>query len=189
MCMREIEVKAKINDLPKLLKRCREQGILLSDSEREVDTLFSVIPNFYEEREKGILPIGLTRVREKGNGEVTITYKKHQTGIHLDKVEYEVTTSDAKNAKAIFEAIGLIPILVMEKTRQKAHIGEYEVCLDEVAGLGTYIEIEKLLPESDTTPGEEVQRELWEVLSSLGVSREDEVLVGYDILKYEADKK
>ncbi len=188
--MREIEVKARVPDREKLLAAFAGKGIELSSSQKEVDTLFSVTPDFYEEYGKGIPPaVGLTRVREKSNGEVTVTYKKRGGGVHLDKVEYEVVVSDATTAKQLFEAIGLIPILTMDKTRQKAHLGEYEVCLDEVAGLGTFIEIEKLLPEEDKTSGEEIQKELWGTLLSLGISRDDEVHVGYDILKYEADLK
>jgi adenylate cyclase class 2 len=188
--MREIEVKAKVRDKEKLLAVFLEKGIILSESKKEIDTLFSVTPDFYEQYEKGVVPaVGLTRVREQTNGEATVTYKKRKAGIHLDKVEYEVTVSDAQTARTLLTAIGLIPILTMDKIRQKVHVREYEICLDEVAGLGVYIEIEKLLEESDTTKGEDVQKELWEVLLSLGISREDEVKVGYDILKHELETK
>lgn len=188
--MREIEVKAKVRDREKILEILKGQGITLTEPQTEIDTLFSVTPDFYEEYEKGNIPsIGLTRIREQSNGTVTITYKKRKAGVHLDKVEYEVVTSDAKNAKALLSAIGLVPILVMQKTRQKSHIGGYEICLDEVAELGTYIEIEKLLDESDTTKGEDVQKELWDILLSFGISRADEVHVGYDILKHQYDLK
>ena len=186
----KIEIKAKVRDREKLLTAFIDKGIELSLPQKEIDTLFSVTPDFYDQYVKGIQPIvGLTRVREKSNGEVTVTYKKRGGGVHLDKVEYEVVVSDGNTAKQLFEAIGLTPILTMDKTRQKTDFGEYEVCLDEVAGLGTFIEIEKLLPEEDKTPGEEIQKELWSMLLSLGISRDDEVHVGYDILKYEADLK
>jgi adenylate cyclase class IV len=52
--------------------------------------------------------------------------------------------------------------------------------LDEVDGLGSYIEVEKMSDED----GEKIQNELFDFLQILGVSKEDRVLKGYDTLMW-----
>jgi len=56
------------------------------------------------------------------------------------------------------------------------------ICLDEVEGLGSFIEVEKTSAED----GEAIQEELFNFLESLGVKREDRVFKGYDTLKYDS---
>jgi adenylate cyclase class 2 len=71
------------------------------------------------------------------------------------------------------------------KNRRKGMVGEYEICLDEVEDLGTFIEVEKMAEEDI----EQVRKELLDFTISLGVSLEDEVKRGYDILILEKQEK
>jgi len=66
----------------------------------------------------------------------------------------------------------------VHKKRIKTSYKDYEICLDEVAGLGSFIEVEKMSDEN----GEKVQKELFDFLKTLGVSKEDRVFNGYDTL-------
>jgi adenylate cyclase class 2 len=74
----------------------------------------------------------------------------------------------------------------INKVRRKAkHLG-YEICVDEVEGLGTFIEVEKVT--DDCEDSKEVQKELFHFLESLGVNKNDVVMRGYDTLIYLKNK-
>ena len=64
------------------------------------------------------------------------------------------------------------------KVRQTTNVGEFEICIDEVEDLGSFIEIEKISDEDSDA----VRSELNDFLEILGVSASDEVHKGYDIL-------
>ena len=71
------------------------------------------------------------------------------------------------------------------KKRRKCRYNEYEVCLDEVEGLGNFIEVEKITEGE----GEVIQRELFNFLMKLGVNKEDKIEQGYDTLMYNKNKE
>ena len=64
------------------------------------------------------------------------------------------------------------------KNRCKGRIGDYEICLDEVEELGSFLEVEKMAEDNI----EEVRKELLDFVLALGISPEDEVKRGYDLL-------
>jgi adenylate cyclase, class 2 len=74
--------------------------------------------------------------------------------------------------------IGYAPEVEVTKTRRKGVLGEYGVCLDQVEGLGNFVEFEKLTEE--TANPEAVRSELFAVAESFGLSRHDEETHGYD---------
>lgn len=174
--MNEIEVKAYIKDKPTLLKKLTSLGIQLSPPVTQYDRIF--------------LPVGSSqptkpgesalRIREQ-NGMYLFTIKQTQSN-DLDCIEKEVEVSD-KQATMLLESfplIGFTEVPSVRKTRQKATYLEYEICIDTVDDLGEFIEVEKMTEELD---GERVQEELFQFLETLGISRTDRVLHGYDVLQ------
>jgi predicted adenylyl cyclase CyaB len=73
-----------------------------------------------------------------------------------------------------------VPYSDLTKTRQKAKLTDIEICLDTVDQLGTFIEAEKLT--ADDADYQAVIDELWVVFEALGITRDDEVTDGYDVL-------
>jgi adenylate cyclase class 2 len=67
----------------------------------------------------------------------------------------------------------------INKTRVITHYNGCEICIDEVEGLGSFIEMEKLAKEGDS---EKIQEELFEFFKRLGITNEDRVFWGYDTL-------
>jgi adenylate cyclase class 2 len=114
------------------------------------------------------------RIREQG-GKILFTLKKNRSG-ELDCIEKEIEVSDRNTLKDIIELLGFEQTVEVHKKRRKGNYHDYEICLDEVRGLGTFIEVEKMSDED----GEKVQNELFEFLKKLGVSKEDRVFIGYD---------
>jgi adenylate cyclase class 2 len=102
------------------------------------------------------------RIREAGD-EYTLTYK----GPKLDKLtktreEIEIKLDDPAPMAGVLKMLGFMEVAPVVKTRSHYTLGDYQVALDEVEGLGHFIEIEK---HADSYKPEE----LVELLKSLGV--------------------
>ena len=68
----------------------------------------------------------------------------------------------------------------MSKTRQTGKLNDVEVCIDSVEGLGDFMELERLADENVDSAA--ITDDLWRIMVELGISRQDEVTDGYDIL-------
>jgi len=83
--------------------------------------------------------------------------------------------------------LGYRPSIEVKKIRRKGKLKEYEICLDKVENLGTFVELEKLT--DDNADPKKVREELFKELESLGLSRKDEETKGYDTQIYEFETK
>lgn len=108
------------------------------------------------------------RLSSRG-GRSDITYK----GPKLDartkaRREIVVPVEDAAAARAMLEALGFRAVSEVRKTRSLHEHAGFEVALDEVPGLGTYVELERQMPEgADRT---EAEREAMALLSEWGIT-------------------
>jgi len=124
---------------------------------------------------------GITVLRiRNSDGKFILTLKKSEEN-ELACIEKEIVIDDPTQAKEILEHIGYREVVTVSKTRQKCNYNGLKICLDTVDKLGTFIEVEKMTDETDST---KVQNELFEFLVALGIREEDRVMVGYDTLMY-----
>ena len=176
--MKEIEIKAYLKDKEAILEKLAELGCVLSDPITQSDTVFvqKVGPlDIY--LSNGLFP----RIRRTGDGRTIFTVKKPVSLDALTKLEAEMEVSDANALKNALEMMGYQESNTVKKIRRKGHIGEFEICIDEVESLGTFIEVERM-SEMDV---ERIRTEIETFLRSLGVPQEDETVKGYDILMIE----
>jgi len=169
----EIEVKAKVRDFQLIKNKLIEIGCVLSEPIIQHDYIYTVKDL---DINKGYNDSAILRIREQ-NGKYIFTLKKNRSN-ELDCIEKELEISNKETMQEIFELMGYESNVQVHKTRIKGTYAEYEICLDEVEGLGSYIEVEKMSDED----GEKVQNELFDFLQTLGVSKEDRVFNGYDTL-------
>ena len=172
---KEIEVKAKVKDVLVLKSKIEKLGSVLSDPIIQDDTVFI---NFTGDFTKSAPGTNFLRIR-KAKGKILFTLKQSQKN-DLDCIEKEVEISDAVQFKEALELMGYHEAVQVHKTRMKTKYNGMEICLDEVQGLGSFIEVEKIT-EGD---GEVIQDELFQFLQTLGVQKEDRVMIGYDTLIY-----
>ena len=92
--------------------------------------------------------------------------------------EFETEISDPDALEQAIFLMGYSVANGLDKTRQTAHFQNYEICLDNVAELGSFIEVEKF---SDEDP-DKVVAELFAFLQTLGVQKVDQVFKKYDTL-------
>lgn len=173
--MREIELKARVTNKQSLLQKLKELGVELGDPKTHHDVVFCKPGQ--QDYEPGSI---WHRIRTE-NGKTVIWTMKVDTGRKLDSIEHEIEVSSGTELEAMLKQMGLELYSDLTKTRQKAKVGDIEICLDDVNGLGTYIEAEKLY-EDHGTDYETVAAELWVLLQKLGVTKDDQETLGYDVL-------
>jgi adenylate cyclase class 2 len=176
--MREIEIKASVADKTALLSRIKSLGMKITEPVAQRDQVFGLPGK--NGGDGSSLPWLRIRTETK-NSEVQqiFTLKKSVTN-QMDSIEHETEIVDAGELAKIIQHIGFTPYSDSTKTRQKAHDGDIEICIDTVDGLGDFIEAEKLTEED--VDYKAIIEELWNVLERLGVARVDEVTDGYDVL-------
>lgn len=176
--MREIEIKARVADKGALLAVLKAQDVSLSEPVTQRDQVFGL----EGENGGGDNSQPWLRIRTEAKGSVTryiFTLKKSITN-QMDSIEHETEVADAAELEKIILHAGFYPYSDLTKTRQKGTIGEIELCVDTVDGLGDFIEAEKLTDED--ADYDRVAEELWQVLERVGVVREEYVADGYDVL-------
>jgi len=171
--MREIEVKAKLNQPDSVLQAAAKLGISFGEPVRQEDTTY-VQHHDYSKPDWNIFRLRSTQ------GRTLLTMKFKASDRTHDNHEYETVVSDRQQAENMLLRLGYNRDVAINKNRRIAKYQDYEICLDEVDGLGKFIEIEKLA--EDTVDVDAIQTELWKLLEQLGVSKADEVTRSYNVL-------
>jgi len=163
--MIEIELKGYADD--KVFERVRESFTFMRKEVHE-DIYFNHPCRDFSETDEAL------RIRIKrfnGHFEAFLTYK----GPKIDRLsksrkEIEVSIEDVDAYLELLSILGFTEVLTVKKTREKYYVEKgVTVTLDDVEGLGKFVEIEKLAKDE-----KEVQREvprLMEILKSLGVEK------------------
>ncbi|MEK7586712.1 MAG: class IV adenylate cyclase [Patescibacteria group bacterium] len=173
--MREIEIKLKVDNFEEIEKKLKERGCILSQPISQHDVIYSQkgSKKEFEQANEGDVIIRIRHLKDSAQ----LNLKQQRSG-EMDNLEYETEVKDPKEMHKILETLGWKPVVEVKKLRRKGKLGEYEICLDQVEKLGTFIELEKLT--ADDADPLEVREELFRELESLGLSRFDEETRGYD---------
>ena len=109
------------------------------------------------------------RIRQQ-NDTCFLTYKiNHFEGEKwLYAEEYEIEVSDAATAKLIFKQLGLEELITVHNTRHVFETDLYEIVVENVRDLGTFLEVERKGLAVDDVPAAKV--ELMEFIQSLGLN-------------------
>ena len=135
--MRNIELKARCDDLERARATCERLGAVLQWTRRQTDIYFRV-------------PDGRLKLRiEEPGGAILVAYHRPDAAAARES-HYELTPVDDPDATvADLEARHGVLVCV-EKTRTLYLLGHIRIHLDRVAGLGTFIEFEAVMsPEHD----------------------------------------
>lgn len=181
--MREIEIKLKVNNLEELEKKLIESGLVISKEITQHDVIYSHGSDPFTDRSKE----GHTVIRIRKQDGVSILTLKCQKSGELDCLEYESEVKDSDQVHEMLRILGWKPEIEVKKIRNKGRLGEYEICLDKVEGLGTFIELEKLA--DDNVDPEPTREEMFKILEPFGLSKKDNVLHGYDTQIYQLKNK
>lgn len=150
--MIEVEIRARIKDKKGLKKKLKEVGANFVKTEKQVDRIFG--NSMFLDSDNMIVEGGLSaRIREIGDKK-TLEFKEilRQKG----GVEIESVLSDVRVGLRFLEKLKFEEAFTISKLRETYSYNGFTICLDDVAQLGDFIEIEKMV---DFSGGEKKARE------------------------------
>lgn len=141
----EVEVKAEVDDLAALEAKAVSLGFRLLRVEVHHDVYFT-----HPQRDFGATDEAL-RLRTRA-GRTVLTYKGPKVDGHT-KTREEVEVEVSGDVTALLERLGFSPFITIDKVRRVlSREGDgTEVCLDDVKGLGTFVEIECMSDDVEAT--------------------------------------
>ncbi|MDB5194992.1 MAG: putative Adenylyl cyclase CyaB [Parcubacteria group bacterium] len=178
--MREIEIKAHLRERAVIIEKLKELGCAMGEPVAQEDIVYVKRAGSMDEFLGNDL---FLRIRAT-KGETIFTLKYHpdrtQNGNSLSMpLEHELTVSSRPELEAMLALLGFTPALRIYKERQTSHYQKWEICLDDVEELGSFIEVEQLAEhEEDVGP---VSDSLIAFLESLGVAAADIGAKRYDV--------
>lgn len=189
--MNEIEVKARLRDKRSVVEKLQKTGFFIEKKKTQRDTVFFPTDlSRAEDIERHHLGRNFLRIREEvknGSTQVLFTLKQPRSN-QTDCIEHEIEIQekDIPTLSSLIQTLGYYEFVRVDKERETGRLEDMEVCLDEVKDLGSFIELEKFGPEQEAP---RIQAELYAMLESWGIPKEDFVYDGYDILMHKSKTK
>lgn len=173
--MIEIESKFKLvadTTRESLIATIQNQLTVPLSSKRQVDTVF-LLP---EQVDAPIVPGSkIMRVRdvldpETGELRRSLMTLKVEGQVKLVSEEYEFAVDDGDMAGQMITALGWQEVVTVDKVRLESKTEDYTICVDEVAGLGLFIELEVLAEDDANT--DNIQQQMYSFLKNLNIDGE-----------------
>ena len=170
--MIEVESKFKVlGDITQsdLLTVLKDQFIAPISSKHQIDTVF-LLP---EQVDAPIVPGSkIMRVRDALNPETgelqqSLMTLKVEGQAKLVSDEYEFAVDDGNAARQMLTALGWQEVVTVDKVRLESKTEDYTICIDEVAKLGLFIELEVLT--EDSADVKNIQQQMCNFLKNLDI--------------------
>lgn len=156
----EIEIKCYCDDDDRIRKLLSESGAGFIEKRKESDLYFNHPSRNFGETDEAL------RLRNV-NGKCRITYKGPKVSRTTKaRIEHETEAGDFNILRNILLSLGFTESGLVEKEREVFSYRNMEVTIDNVDGLGTFVEIEKIGELKD-----EIEKELFDTAAVLGLTR------------------
>lgn len=163
--MREVEVKFRIADVEAVEAALSLRGLRLGPPVVQDDQAYAPVGWSYGDAKQGVSFVRLRTV----DGAHTFTLKRPAENA-LSCAEHETVVADRQAMDAAIRSMGFYPTVRIVKARRTAEFDDLSLCLDDVQGLGAFLEVERMVEAN--VPGEKVQAELAEFVAGLGIEAE-----------------
>jgi len=141
--MIEVEIRARLKDPKKFVEKLESMNAKFLGELIQSDSIYA-----YEKPGKPIKENGImARIREE-NGKSKLEFKE----ICREKcagLEIKANISNKEIAKRLLSKLGLNTLCEINKKRRLFSIEEFEISVDNVEGLGDFVEIEKIVENDD----------------------------------------
>jgi len=161
--MREVEVKYRVSDLEALLSALKTRGIELSDPVYQDDQAYAPIGWDFGDSKLGVSFLRLRTV----DGRHYFALKQ-PAGNAQDCLEYETEVADREAMNGAILRMGYRPTVRVAKTRRVSSLADFSLCVDDLEGVGAFVELERLVP--DEADADIVQSELAGFVASLDIA-------------------
>jgi adenylate cyclase, class 2 len=163
--VREVEVKYRVRDKETLLAALKRRGVEFAAPFYQDDQAYAPDGWSYGDAKLGVSFVRLRTVDDQH----TFTLKRPaENALSCD--EHETAIMDREQMDRAILAMGFCPTVRIAKMRRTAVLDDLVLCVDEVEGLGTFLELERMVP--DDVSGEAVHAELASFVKSLDVEAE-----------------
>lgn len=160
--MRNIELKARLRDRAEALRVCAALGASAAGEIRQADTYFRVAE-------------GRLKLREAEPGRVELIFYRRADQAGPKGCDYHVVPAPTEMKALLSDALGVLA--VVRKVRTLYLWENVRIHLDEVDGLGAFIEFEAVLaPPFDDADG---HRKLDRLIDAFGLRPEDHLACSY----------
>ncbi|QHU89661.1 class IV adenylate cyclase [Candidatus Saccharibacteria bacterium oral taxon 955] len=173
--MLEIESKFKLSNSinrNKIVAILKNKFVAPVSSKRQIDTVFllpeqvdsPIVPGSKIMRVRDILDLETDELRQ------SLITLKIEGQAKLVSDEYEFAVDDGDMARQMLTALGWQEVVAVDKVRLESKTEDYTICIDEVAGLGLFIELEVLA--EDDVDVDALQKQMRSFLKSLNIDGE-----------------
>jgi predicted adenylyl cyclase CyaB len=157
-----IEIKARCAEPEKIRGILRERGARMAGTDHQIDTYFRV-------------PSGRLKLREGNIENALIFYQRaDQKGPKRSDIVMAPTAPESGLKEVLSRALGIK--VVVDKRREIYFIGNVKFHIDQVEGLGSFVEIEAIGTAANR---DELLRQCREYLELLGIGEQDLVERSY----------
>ena len=170
MAQFEIEIKLPLKNLKETLKFLTDQGFQETAQIQEKDTYFN--------KRDEALRIRTSTDCRSGISKTQINFKGPKLDkISMSRMELETEVSDAEVLKNILIHLDFSPVASVMKTRKYMKCGRFTACLDQVEGLGDFLELEVIAEQESER--KEILSKMEDLLAILGYHMSDTVQTSY----------
>lgn len=160
-----MEAKFRVAEVESLLVALKAQGVELGPAVVQDDQAYAPAGWRYWQSK---IEVPFARLRTEAGRHVFTVKVPGENELSCE--EHETQVADREQMHAAVVAMGFAPTVRIVKTRRRGRWGEVSLCVDDVTGLGVFLELERLVPPE--TPGLAAQAELAGMVGSLGVDTE-----------------
>lgn len=158
----EVEVRFQLLDEQQALTQLRSAGVHFGKPAKQDDQAYAPDGWDYSQTRIGVTFARLRTTDDKH----LFTVKRPVTDVRTC-IEHECFVSDREAMHDAISLMGFRPTVRIVKTRALAQYGEFTFCLDDVDGLGRFLEVERLAGAEDDT--EIARTEIEEFIRRIGL--------------------
>lgn len=175
----EIEIKVKVERIEKL-EQFLEAHAQLHGAKRQVDEYFTPETGDF----MSVRPVNEWLRLRDAEGKYTINYKlwhRDNTGKSQYCDEIETSIGEISQGQKILQALHFRSLVVVDKVRTVWTYKDFEIGIDAVQNLGTFIEIEYIGTDSNASP-KVVMEEMIALLQQADCGKISQTDTGYPML-------
>jgi len=159
--MIEAEVKVPVGNLSAVRNALKGAKASFLGKAREFDLYFDHPSRSFMKTDEAL------RVRRTSEGESSVTYKgpKFRASTKT-RLETNVNVSDPSKMVDVLKSLGFRPVIEVVKDRERWEVDGVNAYLDEVDELGSFLELEAMVPKEESL--DEVEEQLFDLIGRLG---------------------
>lgn len=180
----EVEIKVKVNNLEELKAKVATKGKLIKAINQIDDYYIPCQRDFFAQKPHAVEWLRIRTNPDKVVFEYDLSVNKNAEGEQECAEEYETEISNPEEFRKILNFLDFKKVITVDKQREYWMCGDIEVALDEIKGLGPFIEAEA---KGDFKNNAEAKMACINFLEDLGIKdvEKNKINKGYPVLLLE----